>query len=224
MTEQLLVRLPEELVRRFKRAVAPRQRSKFIEPLLEQALPPDEVSDSDPLYQAALAVEQDETLAGEMAEWEEATIEDGFGPDLSKTGDAVTDAWPRSAAPVRRGEIWWVNFDPTQGSVIRKTRPAVVVTDDPLNRARRTVVVVPLSSGPQPRPPLVVATPSAGTGSVAIYDQLRAVDKRHLTRNEGRLSATDLLPCVGSLSFEAGAERNVWEHDRIWRSYASRVA
>jgi metal-responsive CopG/Arc/MetJ family transcriptional regulator len=48
--EQLLVRLPEELVRRFKRAVAPRQRSKFIEQLLEQALPPDEVSDSDPLY------------------------------------------------------------------------------------------------------------------------------------------------------------------------------
>jgi hypothetical protein len=50
MMEQLLVRLPEELVRRFKRAVAPRQRSKFIEQLLEQALPPDEVSDSDPLY------------------------------------------------------------------------------------------------------------------------------------------------------------------------------
>jgi hypothetical protein len=50
----------------------------------ERALPPDEVSDSDPLYQAALAVEQDETLAAEMADWEEAAIEDGFGPDLSE--------------------------------------------------------------------------------------------------------------------------------------------
>ena len=80
MTEQLLVRLPEELVRRFKRTVAPRQRSKFIEQLLEQALPPDEVSDSDPLYPAALAVEQDEALAAEMAEWEAATIDDGFAP------------------------------------------------------------------------------------------------------------------------------------------------
>lgn len=84
MTEQLLVRLPEELIRRFKHAVAPRQRSKFIERLLEQALPPNEVSDSDPLYQAALAVEQDVALAAEMADWEEAAIEDGFGPDLSK--------------------------------------------------------------------------------------------------------------------------------------------
>ena len=77
-TQQLLVHLPEALVRRFKRAVAPRQRSKFVERLLDQALPPDEVSDSDPLYQAALAVERDEALAAEMAEWEAETVGDGF--------------------------------------------------------------------------------------------------------------------------------------------------
>jgi mRNA interferase MazF len=100
---------------------------------------------------------------------------------------------------VHRGEIWWVSFDPTQGSEIRKTRPAVVVTADALNRARRTVVVVPLSTGPQPHPPLVVATPSAGVSSVAICDQLRAVDKRRLTRNEGRLSITDLRAIEDSL-------------------------
>ena len=111
----------------------------------------------------------------------------------------MTDAWPRSAAPVRRGEIWWVNFDPTQGSEIRKTRPAVVVTADALNRARRTVAIVPLSTGPQPHPPLVIATPSAGASSVAVCDQIRAVDKRRLTRGEGRLSATDLRAIEDSL-------------------------
>ncbi len=84
MTEQLLVRLPEELVRRFKRSVAPRQRSQFIARLLDQALPPDEVSDSDPLYRAALAVEQDEALAAEMSEWEAATIDDGLAADPPK--------------------------------------------------------------------------------------------------------------------------------------------
>ena len=83
-TQQLLVRLPEELVRRFKRAVAPRQRSKYIERLLEHALPLDEVSDNDPLYQAALAVEQDETLAAEMADWEAATSEDGLPQEPSE--------------------------------------------------------------------------------------------------------------------------------------------
>jgi mRNA interferase MazF len=104
------------------------------------------------------------------------------------------------AMPVRRGEIWWVNFDPTWGSENRKTRPAIVVTANALNRARRTVVVVPLSTGPQPRPPIVVAIPSAGPDSVAVCDQVRAVDKRRLTRNEGQLSAVDLRSiedCLG---------------------------
>ena len=98
-----------------------------------------------------------------------------------------------SAAPgsVRRGDIWWVVLDPAQGSEIRKLRPAVVMTADALNRARRTVVIVPLSTGPEPRPPIVVATPSAGSESVAVCDQLRAVDKQRLTRACGRLSATD---------------------------------
>lgn len=82
-TQQLLVRLPEDL-RRFKRVVAPRQRSKYIKRLLENALPPDELSYSDPLYQAALAVEQDQALASEMADWEAATIDDGFAPEPSE--------------------------------------------------------------------------------------------------------------------------------------------
>ena len=95
------------------------------------------------------------------------------------------------ALVLQQGEIWWVSLDPTQGSEIRKTRPAIVLTADALNRARRTVVV-PLSTGPEPRPPIVVATPSAGRGVVAVCDQIRAVDKSRLTRRAGRVAATDL--------------------------------
>lgn len=97
-----------------------------------------------------------------------------------------------SSVNVRRGEIWWVNLDPTYGSEIRKTRPAVVLSADALNKVRRTVVVVPLSTGPMPRPPLVVATPSAGARSVAVCDQVRAIDKGRLTGHRGQLAAPDL--------------------------------
>jgi mRNA interferase MazF len=97
-----------------------------------------------------------------------------------------------SGMAVRRGEVWWVDFDTVEGGEMRKMRPAVVVTADALNRARRTVIVVPLATGPQPRPPLVVATPSAGDGRVAVCDQARAVDKARLTRTAGQLSSTDL--------------------------------
>lgn len=82
-TQQLLVRIPDELARRLRRAIPPRQRSKFIETLLDQALPKGQVADDDPLYLAALAVEQDEALASEMAEWEAAAIGDGFAADTA---------------------------------------------------------------------------------------------------------------------------------------------
>ncbi len=82
-SEQLLIRLPGELARRLKRRVPPRSRSAFVQRLLEQALPADEGED-DPLYQAALAVERDERLGGEMADWD-ATIEDGLASRPPRT-------------------------------------------------------------------------------------------------------------------------------------------
>lgn len=93
---------------------------------------------------------------------------------------------------MKRGEVWWANLDPTQGSEIRKTRPVVVLTIDSVNRARRTAVVVPLTSSPDPRPPIRVAVPSAGPDSVAACDQVRAVDKQRLTTQHGRLAPADM--------------------------------
>ena len=76
-TTQVLIRLPDALVKRFKRNVSVRQRSKFIQRLLEDALPQEDGGNDDPLYQAALAVEEEHALAAGMAEWEIATIDDG---------------------------------------------------------------------------------------------------------------------------------------------------
>lgn len=88
VTQQLLLHLPDDLVRRLRRAVPARQRSKFIQDLLEQALPPDGVIESDPLYLAALSVEADEALAAEMAEWEPAMVGDGVAVP---SGDGAAD-------------------------------------------------------------------------------------------------------------------------------------
>ena len=86
-TQQLLVRLPDDLARRFRNQVPARSRSAFVQRLLEQALPASN-SDDDPLYLAALEVEADERLGGEMALWD-ATIGDGLdldGPAFDRTG------------------------------------------------------------------------------------------------------------------------------------------
>ena len=47
---------------------------------------------------------------------------------------------------MKRGEVWWVEFDPSVGSEIRKKRPAVIMSNDAANRNLARVVVVPLTS------------------------------------------------------------------------------
>jgi mRNA interferase MazF len=92
----------------------------------------------------------------------------------------------------RRGELWWVNLDPTVGGEIKKTRPCVVISNSLVNQHRRTVVIVPLSSSPQAAPPLLVSVTCAGQPSVAVIDQVRAVAKERLVRLIEDLSAEHL--------------------------------
>ena len=105
---------------------------------------------------------------------------------------------------MRRGEIWWVNFDPSEGMEIQKCRPAVILTVNALNRARGTVVVVPLSTSAKPRPPIVVPLPSAGKTSVAVCDQLCAADKRRFGKEIGELSSEDMALLNESLKTVLG--------------------
>lgn len=79
--QKILVQVPKDLARRLKRRIPARKRSAFVQHLLEQALPPDE--DDDPLYLAAVAVQQDEKLAQEMAEWD-ATVGDGLAHEATR--------------------------------------------------------------------------------------------------------------------------------------------
>lgn len=105
---------------------------------------------------------------------------------------------------MRRGEVWWVNFDPSEGMEIQKCRPAVILTVNALNRARGTVVVVPLSTSAKPRPPIVIPLPSAGKTSVAVCDQLCAADKRRFGRKICDLSSEDMTLLNESLKAVLG--------------------
>lgn len=93
---------------------------------------------------------------------------------------------------MKRGDLYWVNLDPTIGSEIRKKRPCVLVGADPINKARRTVVVVPLSTGPKARPPLTIQVKAVDKTAVAVCDQIRAVDKTRLISQAGELSPDDM--------------------------------
>jgi len=95
-------------------------------------------------------------------------------------------------ATIRRGEVWWISLDPTQGSEIKKTRPCIVLTHDTINRLRRTVVVVPLSTAAEPHPPITVPVTCQGKSVVAIVDQIRAVAKHRLISKIEAISTDEL--------------------------------
>ena len=93
---------------------------------------------------------------------------------------------------LKRGDVYWVDLNPTVGSEIKKQRPCVLIGATPINRARRTVLVIPLSSSGTPRPPLAIEVECLGRKVVAVCDQLRAVDKSRLREAAGALTADDL--------------------------------
>ena len=93
---------------------------------------------------------------------------------------------------MNRGDIYWVDLEPSRGSEINKLRPCVVIGASPINRARRTVVVIPLSTGATARPPLAIPVHCLGKMATAVCDQIRAVDKSRLVKLAEPLSLKDL--------------------------------
>lgn len=91
-----------------------------------------------------------------------------------------------------RGDIYWVDLNPTKGSEINKLRPCVLIGATPINQARHTVVVVPLSTAAQARPPITISVSCLGKQVTAICDQIRSVDKSRLKKPAGHLSLKDL--------------------------------
>ena len=93
---------------------------------------------------------------------------------------------------MKRGEVWWVEFDPSVGSEIRKTRSAVIVSNDAANRNLARVVVAPLTSNTGRQYPGEAVVSVNGQSSKAMADQIMAADKARLKSQLGTVGKAAL--------------------------------
>jgi mRNA interferase MazF len=92
----------------------------------------------------------------------------------------------------RRGEVWWVSFDPAVGGEIRKTRPAVVISNDSANAALNRVIVVPITSQVDRVYPGEAMVTLNSDPRKAMADQIMTASKQRLTNKLGSLSRADV--------------------------------
>lgn len=87
---------------------------------------------------------------------------------------------------MKQFDVYLVNLDPTIGAEIKKTRPAVIISPDPMNKNLQTVIIAPLTHTVKNYPSRIRSNFAGDSGEISL-DQIRAVDKQRLLKKQGTI-------------------------------------
>jgi mRNA interferase MazF len=97
----------------------------------------------------------------------------------------------------KRGDVYLVNLDPTIGSEIKKTRPAIIIQNNVGNQYSSVTIIAPITSGNDAVYPVEVEikAPEGGldNNSLALLNQIRTIDRSRLVKKLGQLNQDTML-------------------------------
>ena len=108
---------------------------------------------------------------------------------------------------LKRGDVYWIAFDPSVGGEIQKTRPAVVVSNDAANAALNRTLVVPISSQTSRIYPGEALIQLNGETRKAMADQLTTASKQRFRSRLGTLSPDDMTKIESAVLLQLGIKR-----------------
>lgn len=105
---------------------------------------------------------------------------------------------------MNRGEVWWINFDPSIGGEIKKERPAIIVSNNAANRNLNRVQVVPITSNVSRLYPSEALVTLQGRQGKAMADQLATVSKQRLRKKAGEISLEEMTAVELAIRVQLG--------------------
>lgn len=105
---------------------------------------------------------------------------------------------------MKRGEVWWVNLDPSIGTEINKIRPAIIISNDSSNKYLNRVQIIPLTSNVEncyPSEAIILVNEKKGK---AMADQITTADKKRLKEKMGSVSSKDMEAIEKAVKIQLG--------------------
>ena len=103
---------------------------------------------------------------------------------------------------MNRGDVWWINFDPSVGGEIRKKRPAIIVSNDASNRHINRLQVVPITSNVDRLYPSEAFITINNKQHKALAAQLTTVSKLRMINQLGKVSREDMWQVERSIKVQ----------------------
>ena len=107
---------------------------------------------------------------------------------------------------IRRGDIFWVDFDPSKATEIQKTRPSLICSHDVMNENSSRVIVAPITSNLKKVYSFEYLIKNTFVKGKIMLDQMRSIDKSRLGKKIGSFSLREMQEIEMILKYILGIQ------------------